>query len=184
MSLNKYYNGNIFCSNNYLNSISKKMMMYEDELEKKDELIGKLKQNLNEEKNKCHYYEIKFGDIKRQYIKFQEGKDKLNSAINLLKENLINYEKQIKELEEINLVKDEEIMNLKSQALELEAINAEKGTQISQLTAEINEYENNIVSLNEEIRGLQGQIENLTSELDIANAKLNTPIISRIFSSK
>ncbi|QGU94972.1 hypothetical protein GOM49_07590 [Clostridium bovifaecis] len=109
MSLNKSYNSNIFCSNNYLNSISKKMMIYEDELEKKDELIKKLTQNLNEEKNKCHYYEIKLMDIKRQYTKFQEGKSKLNSAVSLLKESLITYENQIKELEEIKLVREKEI---------------------------------------------------------------------------
>ena len=86
MSLNEDYNNGTFYFNDYWDSINKKMIMYEEELEKKEELISKFKQSLNIEKAKSQSYETKFKNIKDQYDKFQAGKAKLNNAINLLKE--------------------------------------------------------------------------------------------------
>lgn len=115
MSLNEDYNNGTFYFNDYWDSINKKMIMYEEELEKKEELISKLKQSLNIEKAKSHSYETKFKNIKDQYDKFQAGKAKLNNAINLLKENLQSYEEKIRELEEIKLNNEKEINRLKEQ---------------------------------------------------------------------
>ncbi|MFU0825687.1 hypothetical protein [Clostridium sp.] len=115
MSLNENHNNSMFCFNDYWDSINKKMIMYEEELEKKEELISKLKQKLNEQRSKCYSCGVKFKNIKEQYNKFQAGKDKLNNAIKLLKENLISYEEKIKALEEINSNNEKEINRLKNE---------------------------------------------------------------------
>mgnify|MGYP001108267241 CR=1 FL=1 len=68
----------IISSEESIDSMDDKILMYEEHIKEKDKLICELKDELQNERNKVESYKIRVESINDRYSKFQEYKDRPN----------------------------------------------------------------------------------------------------------
>jgi|GEM_PF-1991809 Chromosome segregation ATPases len=191
------------CVEYFMDRIHEILSIYEKKFIQKEKFIDQLNYMLEEQKLKSLLYEKKFKEINKSYAKFKEGKQLLNENISYLQESIITKEQKINELENINIEKDNEILCLKEKISEQkhknlplvenvteekisqsEDMNAENENDMSCLKEEISKQEHKILSLVEETKNLKEYIKDLSSQLSIANSKLNNSFFKRIFNNE
>lgn len=188
------------CIAYFMDKIGEMMLMHEKKFKQREQFVSQLKHMLEEQKIKLLSYESKFEEINKEYAKFREGKQLLNENVSYLQESLIAKEQKLNELENFNIEKENEILFLKEKIYHqehgtltvveeepsniLENINIEKDNEICYLKEEISEQDQKILSLIEEVKNLKDHVEDLTSQLSVANSKLNNSFFKRIFNNE
>ncbi|MCM8711263.1 hypothetical protein M2651_09495 [Clostridium sp. SYSU_GA19001] len=95
---------------------------YMKEMEEKDILIAKLRNKIEEQKNRLLYYENKFKFINNSILSFNEKKEQLIDAINLLQNALIDKGKKLNELEAAYAEKEKELESLRQEVYNMKTI--------------------------------------------------------------
>lgn len=199
-NINNEDRGYISCISYFMGKIHEMMSMCEKKSKQREQLVNQLKYILEEQKIKSLSYESKFEEINKEYSKFREGKELLNENVSYLQESLIAKEQRLNELENLNIEKENEILCLREKVYQQESsvldnveeevtsiqenINIEKDNEILNLKDEVSEQEHRILSLVDEIKNLKEQVGDLSSQLKVANSKLNSSFIKRIFSNE
>lgn len=184
----------------FMERIHEMMSICEKKFKQREQFVNQLKYILEEQKIKSLSYESKFEEINKEYSKFREGKELLNENVSYLQESLISKEQRLNELENLNIEKENEILCLREKIYQQESgtltsveeeitsiqqnINIEKDNEILNLKDEVSEQEHRILSLIEEIKNLKEQVGDLNSQLKVANSKLNSSFIKRIFNNE
>ncbi len=137
-------------SDNTINCNPKEQLsFYEKEIKNNKILIDGLKKSINEKSLECDNYKKQLFNINNDYKKFTELKIELHKGINIMRDTLINYEKEIEQLKNINASKENEINVLKEN---------------------IESQDKHVLSLIKEIDMLQNKISILTYKLNNQNS--------------
>ena len=137
-------------SDNTINCNPKEQLsFYEKEIKNNKILIDGLKKSINEKSLECDNYKKQLFNINNDYKKFTDLKIELHKGINIMRDTLINYEKEIEQLKTINASKENEINVLKEN---------------------IESQDKHVLSLIKEIDMLQNKISILTYKLNNQNS--------------
>ena len=137
-------------SDNTINCNPKEQLsFYEKEIKNNKILIDGLKKSINEKSLECDNYKKQLFNINNDYKKFTDLKIELHKGINIMRDTLINYEKEIEQLKNINASKENEINVLKEN---------------------IESQDKHVLSLIKEIDMLQNKISILTYKLNNQNS--------------
>ena len=144
-----YANLNNISDNTINCSPKEQLSFYEKEIKNNKILIDGLKKSINEKSLECDNYKKQLFNINNDYKKFTELKIELHKGINIMRDTLINYEKEIEQLKTINASKENEINVLKEN---------------------IESQDKHVLSLIKEIDMLQNKISILTYKLNNQNS--------------
>ncbi|KGN03533.1 hypothetical protein Z969_00760 [Clostridium novyi A str. 4570] len=144
-----YANLNNISDNTINCSPKEQLSFYEKEIKNNKILIDGLKKSINEKSLECDNYKKQLFNINSDYKKFTELKIELHKGINIMRDTLINYEKEIEQLKNINASKENEINVLKEN---------------------IESQDKHVLSLIKEIDMLQNKISILTYKLNNQNS--------------
>ncbi|WMJ81120.1 hypothetical protein RBU49_02395 [Clostridium sp. MB40-C1] len=197
-NIDKKYNSYWVYIKDYMSKAYEQISNFEKLIKQKERLISQLKFSLEDEKSQIGMYESKYNIIQKKYDECEKGKELMLDNINSLQENLMEKDKKINELEDINLEKEsqvislnkkideleksihslkEEFLNHKDKVSQLEDINSIKENEIGFLRNNIELQNSKIVRFEEESENLKKHIDNLEFELKSAN----TSIFKKIF---
>ncbi|MCY6958702.1 ligand-binding sensor domain-containing protein [Clostridium brassicae] len=195
---NKKYNSYWIYIKDYMSKAYEQISNFEKMVKQKERLISQLKFNLEDEKSQIDMYKSKCSIIEKKYDEYEKSKELMIDNINSLQENLMERDKKINELEDINLEKEnqvislnkkineleksihslkEEFLNHKDKVSQLEDINSLKENEIGFLRNNIELQNSKIVKFEEESENLKKHIDNLEFELKSSN----TSIFKKIF---
>ena len=144
-----YANLNNISDNTINCSPKEQLSFYEKEIKNNKILIDGLKKSINEKSLECDNYKKQLFNINNDYKKFTDLKIELHKGINIMRDTLINYEKEIEQLKTINASKENEINVLKEN---------------------IESQDKHVLSLIKEIDMLQNKISILTYKLNNQNS--------------
>lgn len=144
-----YANLNNISDNTINCSPKEQLSFYEKEIKNNKILIDGLKKSINEKSLECDNYKKQLFNINNDYKKFTDLKIELHKGINIMRDTLINYEKEIEQLKNINASKENEINVLKEN---------------------IESQDKHVLSLIKEIDMLQNKISILTYKLNNQNS--------------
>ncbi|MBC2580273.1 hypothetical protein [Clostridium sp. DJ247] len=99
----------------FIDKLCEKVSLYEIMLKQKEQFITQIKNMHGEQEIKSLSYERKLKEINELYAKFREGKEMLNKNIDFLQKSLIDREKKINDIENINIEKENEIYYLRNE---------------------------------------------------------------------
>ncbi|MCY6356386.1 hypothetical protein [Clostridium sp. ZS2-4] len=188
----KNYNSYWIYIKNYMNKAYEKILNVEKLLKQKEMLITELKYTLKDQKVEMRTYENKFNDINKKYVQCEDDKELLNENINSLQELLISRDRQINELENVNLEKENQIISLNNKITELEKnfsylkkdfiAHKDKIAELEYTSTlkenEILSLKNNINLQNNKIMYFETESENLKNQLCDLESKFNSSNLS------